>query len=201
MAEGCLDNLKMFFVYLRFQLIIQYTAMQGTSMTCQWQYSVFASLLLAILSMFYLINTFMDARGLIQNVLLSELDITHFKFSILMLCQRVIVTIFIVWLQRFSRNSSHILERIVKHLQKADDLLGDQPERKRRVQQFVGAFFTMKFVTIVAMIPTALRLHSIPMKLKLFNDILVNFMENDTEQIFIVMCSEIHARLEKLQVK
>jgi hypothetical protein len=113
----------------------------------------------------------------------------------------VIVSIFLFWLQRFSRKSKHILERIVKNLQKADDLLGAPPGRKRRIQHFVTAFFTITCVNIFAMIPTVLRIKSMRIKLKISNDILVNLMENGTEQIFFLLYSEIHAKLEKLQVQ
>jgi hypothetical protein len=201
MADGCLDSLKTFFVYLKLQLILQYTAVRGTSMTCKWQDSLTASFILAIITLNYFFISYNEASEFLENVFLSRMDNMQMKFSILMLCQRAIVSIFLVWLQQFSRNSRQIFERIAKSLQRVDDLLCAQPGRRRRIMQFVTGFIILKTVTIIAVIPIVLQRNTLSMKLELMSDIFVNFMEDTTEQIFILFCSEIHARLEKFQVK
>jgi hypothetical protein len=201
MADGCLDSLKIFFVYLKLQLILQYTAVRGTSMTCQWQDSFAASFMLAVVTLYYFFNSYNEASEFLKNVFLSRLDNMQLKVSILMLCQRAIVSVFLVWLQQFSRKGSHVFERIAKNLQSADDLLCALPGRRRRIMQIVTAFIILKTVTIVAVIPIVTRKNTRLLKLNLMNDIFVNIMEDSTEQIFILFCSEIHARLEFFQVK
>jgi hypothetical protein len=198
MADGCLDSFKTFFVYLKFQLILQYTAVRGSSMTCKWQDSSTASCVLAMFTFYYFFNSYNEASKFLKNM--SRMDNMQLKFSILMLCQRAIVSIFLVWLQQFSRNSRQIFERIAKNLQRVDDLLCTQPGRKRRIMQFVTAFIILKTLTIIAVMPLVSQKKTLFMKFELMSDIFVNCMEDTTEQVFILFCSEIHARLEKFQV-
>jgi hypothetical protein len=200
MAKNCMDQLMPFFTYLKFQLILSYHS-TDTKLPKTSRFSFVSFILLCVSVILYTINCIAAGEKLLQEVSSDVINGTKLKIHVLVYIMKATVIVISIWVLPFSFKSRYILEQIVRHLQIADDLIGQRRDRTRTINFTVVGFICIKFMLILACSPNFTRGYPLIQLVVVLNEILVNSIEDSVEHIFVVFCAEIVARLKFFKVQ
>lgn len=199
MARNCKDQLKLFFIYLKIQLLFSYNS-TNTKLPKTHRFSFLSFILLCSSVLLYILS-YIEAVKKLFRVLQSEVfDEKKLKIDVLVHSVKVILTIISIWMLHFSFKSRQIIETIVRHLSIADDLLGQEIDRTKTINFTVAGLMCIKLMLFLACSPFLTRGFPLEGLVFIFNEIFVNCIEDSVEHIFIVLCAEIVARLQCFQV-
>jgi hypothetical protein len=200
MAKNCIDQLMPFFTYLKFQLILSYRS-TDTKLSKTSRFSFVSFILLCSSVILYTIDYIAAGEKLLQELHSDVVNETNLKIHVLVYSMKATVIVISIWVMPFSFKSRQILEKIVRHLQFADDLIGQKIDRTRTIKFAVVGFICIKFILVLACSPFFTRGYPLMQLVLVLNEILVNSIEDSVEHIFVVFCAELVARLECFKVR
>jgi len=202
MAGSRLENLNLLFIYMKFHLILHYSSVENRLLKNTLRSSIVSALLLVILFIFYCYNYVESAFALLE--LLGHQNsskLLSVKGYLLIFCMKSIYIIFFVWVIAFSFKSRKLIERIVRSLEIAEEVLGIQLDRCKKINTTMYRFIFFKLAFFLACTPTLFFDSSIYQKLSNLNQVLVHAIEDAVEHFFAALGAEIFARLVMFQVK
>lgn len=201
MARNCKHQLKLFFLYLKFNLLFSYNS-TDLKLPKANRFSFISFALLCLSVLLYSYNAIGAIEKFVQVLQSDKIDENALKIDALIQSVKITLSIIMLWLLTFSFKSRRILERIVKYLQTVDDLVGQSMDRTRKINASVAGFLCIKLMLILACCPLFIRggIPFVPLLL-ILNEMYVNCIEDSVEHIFVVFCAEIFGRLNHFKVK